>query len=73
MAKDNLSSLIGKFVVALIVGAALSALFALTTEWMVNHLFTAQFLTLVFGNPKILFWQAFWINVLLGFGTRASK
>jgi len=66
---DDLATLFGKFVGALILGAALSVLFAWVTGYIVNHLFTAQFLTLVFGH-QISFWQAFWLNILIGFGTR---
>jgi hypothetical protein len=68
--KDAVATLVGKFIGYVILGAALSVLFAWTTAWMVNHLFTAQFLTLVFGGPRILFWQAFWLNILIGFGAK---
>jgi hypothetical protein len=35
------------------------------TEFLVNVLFTAQIITLVFGVAKITFWQAFAIRVLM--------
>ena len=68
---DDLATLVGKFIGYFIIGAVLSLLFAWASETIVNYLFTAAFLTLVFGGPKILFWQAFWLNVLIGFGTNA--
>jgi hypothetical protein len=69
--KDAVATLVGKLVGSIILGAALSILFAWATAYIVNHVFTAQFLTLVFGAYKISFWQAFWLNLLIGFGTRS--
>jgi hypothetical protein len=67
---DELAVAFSKLIGAFILGAALSVLFAWTTAWIVNHLFTTQVLALVFGGPRILFWQAFWLNILIGFGSR---
>jgi hypothetical protein len=53
--------LIGIGVVALIVVSALLA--AYPTMWIVNWLFTATVLNMVFGGP-LTFWKAFWLTFL---------
>jgi hypothetical protein len=50
--------------VALFVGLVL--LFTWPTVIIINYLFTAQLLTLVFGAAKITFWKAFWLSALTG-------
>lgn len=41
-------------------------LFAYPTMWLVNYLFTAQILTLVFGVAKLSVWQAWALNFVSG-------
>jgi hypothetical protein len=45
----------------------MSLLFAYPTMWLVNYLFSAQILSIVFGAAKLNVWQAMALNVFLGF------
>jgi hypothetical protein len=52
-------------VIVLVFGLAL--LFAFPTMWAVNYLFSASFLTFVFGVAKINFWRALVLNFIVGY------
>lgn len=56
-----------KIIADLVIGSAvylcISMLAAYPTMWIVNYLFAAQLLTLVFGCAKIAFWKAFVLNM----------
>ena len=60
-------------VLGLVFGLAL--LFAFPTMWAVNYLFSASFLTFVFGVAKINFWRALVLNFIVGYlvGSRRSS
>jgi hypothetical protein len=36
-------------------------------KWMMNYLFTPSLLSATFGVPRMTFWRAFWLFILLGF------
>ncbi len=36
-------------------------------KWMMNYLFTPSVLSATFGVPRMTFWRAFWLFILLGF------
>jgi hypothetical protein len=44
----------------------IAAIFAYPTMWIVNYLFSATVLTLVFGISKLTFWKALALNWFLG-------
>jgi hypothetical protein len=69
-----------KAIVALVTIAGLislifivSLLFAYPTMWLVNYLFSAQILSIVFGAAKLNVWKAMALNVFFGFVTGSGS
>jgi uncharacterized membrane protein (DUF485 family) len=61
---DKFLKAVGIFTVSFVVLAALSALTAYPTMWLVNCLFTASTLAAVFGVAKLTFWHALALDFL---------
>lgn len=42
-----------------------AVVFTLPFMWLINYIFSSQFLTFVFGQPSISFWKAFFLVIFL--------
>lgn len=54
------------FFFTVFVALGLAALFAYPTKWVVNYLFSEQFLSFVFGVAHLDFWRALALNFISG-------
>jgi hypothetical protein len=66
--------LLSVFVIALAGIVAPALLSAYPTMWFINYVFAPSLLLSVFGVSKLAFWQAFGLNILLGWlgGSKSS-
>jgi hypothetical protein len=60
---------VGDFIFAVVgrlaVAAGIGFLTALIVKFLINDTFSAPFLTFVFGAPKITFWKAFAVSLII--------
>lgn len=61
---DKFLTLVGLTVVGILLLAGISVLGAYPTKWVVNYLFSATFLTFVFGVTKLNFGTALALNFI---------
>lgn len=57
----------------LVVLAGLGLLLAWPLMLMANYLFSAAFLTYVFGAPVLTFWKAYWLSVFLSWTVKSTS
>jgi hypothetical protein len=63
---DKILMGIGAVALIVVVLVVVSVLVAYPVMLIINYLFAASFLRMVFGVPDLGFWQAFWLSVLCG-------
>lgn len=61
---ENLTKVIGAFVLIMLTIALVSVMGAYPTKWLVNYVLAPGFIYFVFGVTKIGFWKALATNVL---------